>query len=246
VRRLVGLVLAGVVLAVAAAACGTGGDDSLRQIDQEVLGGLDETTTSTTTSTTIPATVPLVPPSTVTGTPTTALPTTEAVQLFFLDGNRLQPVTIQLAGQVSANRVITALLEGPPADETGIGLRTVLPRSSRTVPDLVNSVVPSPLGYAEVDLSEAAFQLIDPADQRTAIGQIVLTLVKRPGIGQVRFTLDGEPMRVPRRDGLQSEPGEPVSMQDYESLLGEVATTTTAAASTAPPSPPVPSTGPAG
>ena len=62
----------------------------------------------------------------------------------------------------------------------------------------------------------------------------MLTLVSRPGVGQVQFTRDGELMRVPRRDGLQSDPGELVSRQDYESLLRTVesATTTTVATTT--------------
>jgi len=85
----------------------------------------------------------------------------------------------------------------------------------------------NPEGYAEVDLSEQAFQLINSVDQRTAIAQIVLTLVFRPGIGQVKFTLDGAPMRVPRREGLQSEPGAEVSLRDYESLLSNPTATTT-------------------
>ena len=105
----------------------------------------------------------------------------------------------------------------------GIGLRTLLPE------DLVNSVVESGTGYVTVDLAGEPFDLIDAADQRAAIAQIVLTLVSRPGVGQVQFTRDGELMRVPRRDGLQSDPGELVSRQDYESLLRTVesATTTT-------------------
>ena len=82
-------------------------------------------------------------------------------------------------------------------------------RCSRT--DLVNTVVESGTGFVTVDLAGEPFDRIDPADQRAAIAQIVLTLVGRPGVGQVTFTLDGEPMRVPRADGLQSEPGELVS-----------------------------------
>ena len=97
----------------------------------------------------------------------------------------------------------------------------------------MNSVVESGTGFVTVDMAGEAFQRIDPADQRSAIGQLVLTLTERPGIGQVRFTLDGEPMRVPRRDGLQSEPGESVSRLDYQSLLDLVAPGTTVPVDTA-------------
>ena len=103
----------------------------------------------------------------------------------------------------------------------GIGLRSLLPV------DLVNTVVESGTGYVTVDLVGDEFERIDPADQRGAIGQLVLTLTQRPGVGQVRFTTDGELQRVPRGDGLQSEAGEPVSRQDYLSLLDIVEPETT-------------------
>ena len=54
-----------------------------------------------------------------------------------------------------------------------------------------------------------------------AIAQIVLTLTRRPGIGQVQFTLDGEPLAVPERDNVQTVPGALVSRNDYQSLLLE-------------------------
>ena len=149
---------------------------------------------------------------------------TEQVVLYFVDGRTLTDVSRDLARGPSPSsplRVVTALLDGPPPGEFGIGLRSLL------TDDLVNSVVASGTGFVTVDLAGEAFQRIDPADQRSAIGQLVLTLTERPGIGQVRFTLDGEPMRVPRRDGLQSEPGESVSRLDYQSLLDLVEPGTT-------------------
>jgi hypothetical protein len=245
-RRLVVLVAGALTLLVLAASCGVGSDDSLRQINDDDLFGLNETTTSSssTTTTTAPA-LPSVP-STI-GASTTTI-ATETVQLFFLDGNRLQPVPSPLAGEATPSRVIAALEAGPPTGPLGIGLRTLLPEPSTAVPALVNSVDPSSLGYATVDLASNAFQLIDAADQRAAIAQIVLTLINRPGIGQVRFTLDGVPMRVPGGEGLQSGPGEAVSLQDYESLLRDPGVTTTAATTTAAPvttlPPPPPATPP--
>jgi spore germination protein GerM len=238
VRRVPRLGL-GALLALTLVGCGVGGDDHLRQINRNDLQGLDETTTtSTSTSTTVAPTPPVGP--TIGATSTTIA--TESVQLFFLDGNQLQPVTIDLAAPATLNRVLAALLSGPPAGDLGIGLRSLLPVANETVPSLVNAVVPSSEGYATVDLNNSTFQLIDPTDQRAAIAQIVLTLTRSPGIGQVRFTLDGDPMRVPRREGLQSEPGQLVSAQDYASLLIPEATTTTTAA---PPAPPAPATTPA-
>jgi hypothetical protein len=231
-RRLVALVIGAMALLVVTASCGIGGDDNLRQINDDDLFGLDETTTSSTSSTTSSTDVPPVPSVVPTIEATTTTIVTESVQLFFLDGNRLQPVTRDLASEATPSRVIAALEAGPPAGPLGIGLRTVLPEPSEEVPHLVNSVFASPQGFASVDLAAAAFSLIDPADQRPAIAQIVLTLVNRPGIGQVRFTLDGAPMSVPGREGLQTDPGATVTKLDYASLLSDAGSTTTAAATT--------------
>ena len=223
--------LAGAIAALgllAAPGCGISGDGELQTIRDEDLQGLDETTTSTT-ATTAPATT--TPAATTPPGATSTTIGTEPVDLYFVDGNLLQPVRISLAAPVSPTRAIAALLTGPPSGEAGIGLRTHLR------PGLVNfPVVESGAGYASVDLETDAFSGIDPADQRTAIAQIVLTLVSRPGIGQVQFTLDGEPMRVPRRDGLQSDPGDAVYKDDYVSLLDPavVTSTTSGTTSTAP------------
>ena len=180
VRRLAATAAGAVLLVVLVASCGIGADSQLQTIDQDALLGLDETTTSTTSTTTIPASVPAVVESTVAATSTTIA--TESVQLFFVDGTRLQPVTIDLAGTATPDRVVQALLAGRPLGEIGIGLRTLLP------PGLVNSpVVDSGAGYVTVDLATEPFNRIDPADQRTAIAQIVMTLVSRPGIGQVQL-----------------------------------------------------------
>lgn len=239
------LLALGAALVLVLVGCGVGGDDRLRQINRDDLQGLDETTTTSTSTTTTVAPTPPVGPTIVATSTTVA---TESVQLYFLDGNQLQPVTIDLAAPATLSRVLTALLSGPPAGDLGIGLRSLLPARTETAPPLVNVVVPSSEGYATVDLNNTAFQRIDPTDQRAAIAQIVLTLTTRPGIGQVRFTLDGDPMRVPRREGLQSEPGQLVSAQDYVSLLiPEATTTTTAVPAVAPPAAtPVPTAAPGG
>ncbi len=214
------LAILGVGAVLVGTSCGIAGDAELQEIDTADLFGLDATTTSTSSTSSVPATVPVA--ATDQATSTTIV--TEQVVLYFVDGRTLTDVSREIARGPSPSsplRVVTALLDGPPPGEFGIGLRSLL------TDDLVNSVVASGTGFVTVDLAGEAFQRIDPADQRSAIGQLVLTLTERPGIGQVRFTLDGEPMRVPRRDGLQSEPGESVSRLDYQSLLDLVEPGTT-------------------
>jgi hypothetical protein len=223
------LLITGAAL-VLLAACGVSADGQLEQIDSADLFGLDVTTTSTsTTSTTlVPQTIPME-----TRLATTTTIATESVDLYFLAGNRLEPVSIALARNPSPQRVVTALVDGEVlSSNVGIGLRTLLPE------DLVNDVEESGTGFVTVDVAGEPFDQIDPADQRAAIAQIVLTLVSRPGVGQVQFTRDGVPMRVPRRDGLQSDAGELVSRQDYESLLRMAEPQPTTTTTTTPPAPP--------
>ncbi len=220
-------------------ACGVSADGQLEQIDSADLFGLDITTTSTST-TTPPVTtqLPVTVPVETTALATTTTIAIDSVDLYFLDGNRLEPVSVGLARNPSPARVVTALVDGEVlSSDVGIGLRTLLPA------DLVNSVDESGTGFVTVDVAGEPFDQIDDADQRAAIAQIVLTLVGRPGVGQVQFTRDGELMRVPRRDGLQSEAGELVSRQDYESLLRTVdsatsTTTTTTSPTTTTTAPP--------
>lgn len=202
---------------VVAAACGAGDDSAFQRIDSADLFGLDETTTTSSTTTTTTTTTILAPPSsapirTSTSSSSTTI-ATEPVELYFLDGTRLDSFFVPLVGDPSATRVMAALESGPPAGTIGVGLRSFVPRS------LITTVRESAAGFATVDLAAGAFEDIDPRDQRFAIAQIVLTLTRRPGIGQVQFTLDGEPLGVPGRDGVQTERGAPVSRVDYESLL---------------------------
>lgn len=200
---------------VLGAACGTGDDGTFERIDTEDLFGLDQTTTTSTTittTTTIPESSVPVPPST--SMPATTVPT-EPIELYFASGNQLDAVIGNLSRDPSAPRVVRLLEDGPPSGDAGVGLRTFVE------PGLITSVRESGAGFAAVDLAGEAFDDIEDRDQRLAIGQIVLTLTRRPGIGQVQFSLEGEPLAVPGGDGVQTEPGQPVSRADYEDLLGD-------------------------
>ena len=215
------LTLATAAAALLAAGCGFSADRDVRDITSDDLFGLDQTTTtsSTTTTSTTTTTIPptVVPSESSTSTSTSVTPTTvivtQPVELFFLDGMELAPVSQNLAGNVSLPRVLDALESGPPSGDAGIGLQTALPRN------IVNTVTASG-GVAAVDLVGEAYERIEPEDEGPAIAQIVLTLTRQSGIGQVRFTLDGEPLPVRLGSGLVSRPGEPVSGDDYAVLLG--------------------------
>ena len=226
-----------VALAIAAG-CGFSSDRDVREITSEDLFGLDQTTTTSSTTTTSTTLAPPVvsppegPTTSTTITPTTAI-ITRPVELFFLDGTEITSVSQNLAGDVpSLTRVLSALQSGPPSDDTGIGLQTAVPRN-------IVDVVTSAGGVATVDLVGEVYDRIDSEDELPAIAQIVLTLTSQSGVGQVRFTLEGEPLRVRRGNNRVSPPGEPVSSDDYAVLLagdsvGDSPTTGTAPETTEP------------
>jgi spore germination protein GerM len=234
------LVFAGLAAVAAglAAGCGVGGDGDLQRIGSGDLAGLDQTTTSTTTSTTtttttVPPTASVTEGPTSSAATTTTIPT-EPVELYFIAGDVLESVTQELTRGPGPSRVLEVLEQGPPSGDAGIGLTSLVP------PGLTRPVIESGTGVATVDLVGELFEGIEGGiDQRRAIAQIVLTLTRRPGIGQVRFTLDGEELSVPKLGNVLSEPGEPVARIDYESLLEQgdvVPTEVPTTASTAPPS----------
>jgi spore germination protein GerM len=206
------------------AACGVGGDGELQQIGSDDLNGLDQTTTSTTTTTTTVAPTATMPAGTTSTTSATTSPiATEPVELYFVAGGVLESVSQELTRGVTPSRVLTALESGPPPPDVGIGLTSDIPVG------LIRNVTPSSTGIATVDLVGDLFEDIPGGvEQRRAIAQIVLTLTRRQGIGQVSFTLDGEPLAVPKLDNVLSDQGEAVARSDYESLLDQADVFTTA------------------
>jgi spore germination protein GerM len=236
VSRFVSVALVASIAALVAG-CGLGGDGELQQIGSDDLAGLDQTTTSTTTTTTTTvAPTATVPEGTTTTTgATTSTIAIEPVELYFVAGGVLESVSQELTRGVSLTRVLTALESGPPPPDVGIGLTSDLPIG------VTRNATESGSGVATVDLVGELFEDIPGGvEQRRAIAQIVLTLTMRPGIGQVSFTLDGEPLSVPKLGNVLSDPGEPVARNDYESLLdqadvfttGSLTTTTTTPTST--------------
>jgi hypothetical protein len=216
-----------VVLITTAVACGIPGSSGFEAVGRDdVPFGLADTTTTSTTTT-------LAPTTTVDATSTTAAIetsttiSTEPVDLFFVSGRQLQPVSITLSRPASPGQVLAALASGPSSfGEVGIGLRSVIPRRAEI------GVVETG-GVAEVDLPSGVFDVLNATDQRLLFGQIVLTLTRRPGIGQVRFTLAGDPTEVFTGSGDVREPGETVSEEDYlELTIGSTPTSSTTSTTT--------------
>lgn len=157
------------------------------------------TTTSTTTTTVLPA-------------PTTTAVPSEGVLLHLVTEDAIRPVLRNMPVNPSPQQVLDALIAGLPAGTLSFPIRSALP------PNL-DATVTVERGLAIVDTDESLLTDISPLDQRLAIGQIVLTLTSRPGIGQVSFRVAGEPRAVPRAGGDLAPPDEPVAYDDYSALL---------------------------
>jgi hypothetical protein len=219
IRRLVALA----ALPVVTIACGLSQSSDFEPMGGDVQFGLDETTTPSTS--TIPPTTVDATSTTIAQTTTTEIPT-ELVQLYFVAGSQLNPVSQPLSSPVVPQRALSALQQGPPND-IGLGLRTTIPA------DAAITVVKE-RGTAIIDLPAGIFDTMPIRDQKLFFAQLVLTIGQLSGIGPVLFTLDGEPTGAPRSvDGSTAAPGEPVTVDDYVNLLAGAPQTTTT--STAPP-----------
>ncbi len=136
-----------------------------------------------------------------------------AVQIYLIDpsGLLLVPVERRLNEETATlSDVVGALLTGPTSAERGQGLTTALiDRNAVGATDLVG-------GVASIDLTQQ-FTVLDGPTQRLAIAQMVFTLTARPGVGRVSFTLEGQPIDIPRGDGTLAQGS--VSRDNYRELL---------------------------
>ena len=87
--------------------------------------------------------------------------------------------------------------------------------ASTAVPAGTLAAVDTSRGIAEVDLA-ASFGDIRSREQILALGQIVYTLTGQPGIGGVRFTVEGKEVTVPLSDGTLSD--DPLSRDDFKAI----------------------------
>lgn len=208
-RRGVRWVLATVATGGVLTGCAVPDDGVLQAVDP---GRIPYDLNATTTSSEVPTTTaaPIDATSTTAG-PETTIPV-EAVNLFYVAGLQVVPIARLLLSPASAAQVLAALAEGVPPGDPAAGLRSALPGG------FVAEVVVE-RGIARVDLPPTFLTDVPGAEQRLAIAQIVLSLTRRAGIGQVVFTSGGQPQSVPRGRGDLTDPGGAVACEDYANLL---------------------------
>lgn len=209
-RATTGLAVVAVASVAVLGACGVPSAGVVETVPpDEVPYGLSETTSTTSSTTLVPADTS-VPPGPPDAEPAIVA---EFVTLHFVAGDRIVETTIELVSPATETRVLAALVAGPPPGESGVGLRSAIPAT--LVVDLTVA-----RGVATLDVDRAFLEALTPLDQRLAIAQLVLTLTRRPGIGQVLVVEAGEPIAVPRGNGSLAPAGTAVSYDDYARLLG--------------------------
>ena len=192
--------------------CSIPGDGSVKQIDPNQIPYELNATTTSPPPTTILATTTTAPViETTTSTISSTIPV-EIVPLFFVAGAQIVPIDRLLLSPAAAPQVLAALSEGPPEGDAAAGLRSALPVG-------FVAEVSVERGIATVVLPATFITDIPGGEQRLAVAQIVLTLTRQSGVGQVRFTTDNEPQSVPRGRGDLSAPGATVACDDYANLL---------------------------
>jgi hypothetical protein len=133
----------------------------------------------------------------------------DGAEIFLVQAEHLVAVRRSTAGRAMAD-VLNLLLQGPTQAEFGAGIRSGI--SPQTT--LRSARVEGDTGI--VDLSGALVE-VGGQEQILAVAQIVLTATAVPGVGQIRFLLEGQAVEVPRADGTLTS--ETLRAADYSGLL---------------------------
>ena len=217
-KRLVTITVAFVAVLVG---CGIPDHGQVSTIQTKDLRQLGDTIPATSTSTTPPTS--LEPTTTITATDTATTIALEDVTLYFISGGQLKGYPRSLVRPATTNSVLSALQDGQPPGDAGVGIRSAVPTKDQSL----LGVTDDGSGVATIHLPQGFFEQIPPEDQLLAIGQLVLTITEIRGIGQVLFVQDGKPRGVPRGSGGITDGNEPLARRDYQDLLNPGSTTTT-------------------
>lgn len=142
---------------------------------------------------------------------TTTVAAGRVTGIYLVSEDRLLAVDRSVSADASLEDLLGQVIAGPTEVEQSLGITTAVPSGTLASVDTSR-------GIAEVDLA-SSFGDIRSADQILALGQIVYTLTGQPGIGGVRFTVDGEPVTVPLSDGSQSD--DPLARDDLKAIAPE-------------------------
>ena len=194
-----------ICLLVLTSACGVPEEGRFVPLDPSEIPGVLVATTSTSTSSTLPS-----EPENTTTTVTEIL--YDNVEFYFVSANRVVRSERLNVSPATPTQVLDTLLAGLESGTESTGLRSALPRG-------LAATIEVRRGVARIAATSPFLSELEPLDQRLAIAQIVLTITRRPGIGQVVFNVDGQDIQVPRGGGDLTAPGAAVTYDDYLAVL---------------------------
>jgi spore germination protein GerM len=196
----------GLIVSIILSSCGVPEDGRFVALPaNEIPDALTVTTSTIATTTTTPQETES-PPTTVTEV------LYDSVEFYFVSANRVVRSERLIVSPATPTQVLDTLLEGLDATAQTAGLRSALPRGLTATIDVRR-------GVARVTSTAPFLSELEPLDQRLAIAQIVLTLTRRPGIGQVLFVVDDVEIQVPRGAGDLTAKGVAVTYDDYLNVL---------------------------
>jgi spore germination protein GerM len=211
-RRNITLLAGPVALALVLSACGSGSGDSTTTTLEVV------TTAPTSTSTT----TPLVTTTSEATTTSTTIPEGMGVAAYFLleeleedaGGPFLVPVYREIpADSEVADVALEALVTGPTEDE-----RAGTPSISSAIPEGTTVLgVEVDDAVAKVDLSDEFDDGGGSFSMFARLAQVVYTLTRIDGIGQVEFLIEGQPVTTFSSEGIVLDT--PQQRSDYYDLL---------------------------
>jgi len=137
----------------------------------------------------------LLAPSSPTSTTTSLPPATVGVQIFLVSSSgQLVAADRPVPYPASLSSAVAALIDGPTAAESAASLQSAVPAQT----DLLSATISG--GIATIDLGGTFGQLVGQA-QIDAVAQIVFTATALPGVSDVVFELNGQPVAVPTASG---------------------------------------------
>jgi len=117
--------------------------------------------------------------------------------------------------------LLTALLQGPTtAEQSSLGVRTAVPAGTTLLSTASDGQGTLTVNLSAEFLGNAGDVLLD------AVGQVVVTAARFPGVRRVRLVVEGEPQDWPTSSGTTTR--DPLSYYDFVDRVMDTITTTTA------------------
>ncbi|MCB1002664.1 MAG: GerMN domain-containing protein [Acidimicrobiales bacterium] len=192
-RLALALALGAALLAGSLVGCGSDGGD----------------TAGSSTSTSAPAPATTVTTATPSGPATTAAGDTTEARVYFARDEAVATAGRTVATPAVARGALDALLEGPTADEAGIGMTSEIPEAT----ELLGVDVAD--GTATVDLSAAFESGGGSLSMQLRVAQVVFTLTQFPTVDEVDVHLDGDAVEAIGGEGV---PADGLTRADFENV----------------------------